>query len=302
MVRPANLAMGAIPELWSPADHAAVDSLVRACVESDLLSALAAIEAIAHVPGASEPRPPEVILASEPEMDAAGLAVAARIAELSVRVRLEVDRGASGHEALVEVLVSQEGFVGDTSRYFAPENSLVSSVMARKKGQPILLSCVWILVGRGAGVEVVGLGFPGHFLVTVEGHIVDPFGGGRVMGISQLKRLAEGAHPGRGFDKTWLEPVGVPAIAARILRNLGNAFEQSEDADAGYRALRMLAAITPDDAPIQVALAQRTEEYGAWPEALSMYRKIARTFKDRREGQIGELKVIELESKSRILN
>jgi regulator of sirC expression with transglutaminase-like and TPR domain len=298
----------AIPELWSPADHAAVDSLVRACAESDLLSALVAIEALAHLPSEVALRPAEVILRSEPEMDAAGLAVAARIAELSVRARLEVDRGASGYEALVEVLVSQETFVGDTSRYFAPENSLVSSVMARKKGQPILLSCVWILVGRGAGIDVVGLGFPGHFLVTVEGHIVDPFGGGRVMGISQLKRLAEGTQPPRPgeaprpFDKAWLEPVGVPAIAARILRNLAHAFEQREDPDGAYRALRALAAITPDDGQVQVAVAQRTEDYGAWPEALSMYRKIARSFKDRREGQIGELKVIELESKSRILN
>jgi len=292
----------AIPELWSPADHAATDSAVRACAESDLLSALVAIEAIAHAPAAIERRSAEAIIASEPEMDAAGLAVAATFADLSVRARLAVDRGLSGYEALVQVLVDEERFEGDTVQYFSPDNSLISSVVARRKGQPILVSCVWILVGRGAGIDVVGLGFPGHFLVTVDGHIVDPFGRGRVMGISQLKRLAEGAHPGRAFDQTWLEPVGVPAIAARILRNLANAFAQRDELDGAYRALRMLAAIVPDDGAIQIELAQRTEEYGAWPEALSMYRKISRSFKDRREGQIGELKVIELESKSRILN
>jgi len=292
----------AIPELWSPADHAATDSAVRACAEGDLLSALVAIEAIAHASVAAERRSAEAIIASEPEMDAAGLALAATFVDLSVRTRLAVDRGLSGYEALVQVLVDEERFEGDTAQYFSPDNSLISSVVARKKGQPILVSCVWILVGRGAGIDVVGLGFPGHFLVTVDGHIVDPFGRGRVMGISQLKRLAEGAHPGRAFDKTWLEPVGVPAIAARILRNLANAFAQRDEPDGAYRALRMLAALVPGDGAIQIELAQRTEEYGAWPEALSMYRKIARSFKDRREGQIGEMKVIELESKSRILN
>ena len=41
---------------------------------------------------------------------------------------------------------------------------------------------------------------------------------------------------------------------------------------------------------------------GAWPEALSMYRRVASHFTGKREAQIAELKIVELESRHRVIN
>ncbi len=273
--------MTLIPELWSEADVRAEDQLARAAQESDLLSALIAIDGLDEVQS---------------------FAIAQTIAELAVRVRLERDAGAGPRDALVKVLIDEVHLIGDSEDYFAPANSRVSQVLARGRGQPILLSTIWMLVGLGAGLEVVGVALPGHFVVGVEGLIVDPFAGGRYLSIEQCRELAARATAGRPFDHAWLAPVGVRAIAARILRNLAHALRQLGDDHGVYRATRLLAVVEPDDGPVWVELARQTEALGAWPEALTLYRHIARHFADRREGQIGELKAIELESKTRILN
>lgn len=270
-----------LPELWSEADSRAERALSQAALDSDLLSALVAIDGTEQ---------------------GEAMGIAETLAGWSVEVRLERDAGAEPRTALATVLAQREGFEGDSEDYFAPENSSIREVIRRRRGQPILLSSIWILVGRGAGIEVVGVGLPGHFVVGVEGSIVDPFGRGRFLSLKQCRELAARAAPGRDFDEGWLEPVSVRAIGARVLRNLSHALRLRGDEHGVYRATRLLSALSPDDGAVWVELARQTEALGAWPEALALYRHIARHFSDRREGRIGELKAVELEQRSRVLN
>jgi len=270
-----------IPELWSEADARSEDALGRAIHESDLLSALIAIEGL-------------------DEASAMGLAHA--IAELAVRVRVRLDAGDGPRDALVTVLARGLGLVGDNEDYFAPANSLLSAVLARRRGQPILVSCVWMLVGRAAGLDVVGVALPGHFVVGIEGLIADPFSGGRYLAIEHCKELAARAVPGKPFDQEWLAPVGVGHIAARVLRNLSHSLRERGDDRGVYRATRLLMRAAPEDASVVVELARQSEAHGAWPEALALYRHLARHFAGKREAQIGEMKAIELEARSRTLN
>ena len=167
--------MSPIPELWSEADAKAEDALTRAVQEADLLSALVAIEGLD---------------------DALAMGLAHTIAELAVRTRVRVDAGDKPRDALATVLVQELGLTGDDDDYFAPDNSLISAVLGRRRGQPILVSCVWMLVGRAAGLDVVGVALPGHFVVGVAGLIVDPFHAGRYLSIDQCRELAARAVPG----------------------------------------------------------------------------------------------------------
>jgi|GEM_PF-494724 len=291
-----------IPELWSEADINSEDALRRAAEESDLLSALVAIDGLEVGLEVASPDVGGAAGEGESSLSVQAMSIAQTIAEWSVQVRVGLEAGASPRDALVKVLVSDVALHGDTEDYFAPENSRVSAVLARRRGQPILLSALWMLVGQGAGIGVVGVALPGHFVIGVEGLIVDPFAGGRYLSIDQCRELAARALPGRPFDTDWLAPVGVRAIAARVLRNLSHALRQRADERGVYRATRLLAAVEPEDGPVWLELARQSESQGAWPEALALYRHIARHFSDKREGQIGELKAIELESKTRILN
>ena len=59
---------------------------------------------------------------------------------------------------------------------------MLDLVLARRRGLPILLSVVYIEVARRAGIELAGVGLPGHFVVghfgTYPRLLLDPFAGG----------------------------------------------------------------------------------------------------------------------------
>src|SRR5688500_8964931 len=95
--------------------------------------------------------------------------VEATLAELSamahdVRPRL---RGplAARVAALSRYLFHELGFRGNTQNYYDPRNSYFNQVLDRRTGLPITLSLVAMSVGSRAGLEVHGVGLPGHFIV-----------------------------------------------------------------------------------------------------------------------------------------
>ena len=277
-----------IPELWSAEDKASVEVLRRAVEDDDLLSALLAIEGASPV---------------------VGLEVATTIARLSTRVLNHLpeegeadDPAAERLDLLHAVLCGEFGLKGAEDDYFAAANSKLSLVLERRRGQPILVSAIWLLVGRTAGLEVQGIGFPGHFLAQVEGQLVDPFHEGQPLDDEDLRRLAERLMPGRRMDPAWLEPVGTREIAERVLRNLVHASLRAHDLFGRYRALRMLSGLRADDPTMLLEVAVLTEELGVWSEAREMYRHLGTGFPGTREAQVAELRRTQMSQRERVLH
>src|SRR5258707_473570 len=65
---------------------------------------------------------------------------------------------------LCRYLFHEMGFHGNTRNYYDPRNSYLNQVLDRRTGLPITLSVVALAVGTRAGLEVVGVGLPGHFV------------------------------------------------------------------------------------------------------------------------------------------
>ena len=86
--------------------------------------------------------------------------------------------------ALNRLLFEEENFPGNEEEYDDPRNSYLNDVLERKKGIPITLSLVYQEVARRRGLPVVGVGFPGHFLVKYLARsgdiLLDPYHGGRI--------------------------------------------------------------------------------------------------------------------------
>jgi regulator of sirC expression with transglutaminase-like and TPR domain len=86
---------------------------------------------------------------------------------------------------LREYLFEEQGFGGDSDEYFDPRNSYLNDVLDRRRGIPITLSLVLIEVGRRLGLEMEGIGLPGHFItgarVGGEHLLLDPFNGGTIL-------------------------------------------------------------------------------------------------------------------------
>jgi len=71
--------------------------------------------------------------------------------------------------AMNYVLFTQEGYRGNHDDYYDPRNSFLNEVIERRIGIPITLSVLYMEVARRVGLELHGVGFPGHFLVKYAG-------------------------------------------------------------------------------------------------------------------------------------
>ncbi|HEU0316852.1 MAG TPA: transglutaminase-like domain-containing protein [Solirubrobacteraceae bacterium] len=126
------------------------------------------------------------------------------------------------------VLGARHGFVGDREDYDHPDNSMLDRVLARRTGLPILLSVVYVEAARRAGIELSGVGLPGHYVVGHFGGmppiLLDPFAGGAVLEV-----------PGSADVVPWT----AHQTALRMLNNLVGSYQRRHDLTRAIRAAEL---------------------------------------------------------------
>jgi regulator of sirC expression with transglutaminase-like and TPR domain len=153
----------------------------------------------------------------QPDLDSQ-LALA-RLDRMAQRVR------GDSHLSLRRVIAIEDGIGGNVDDFHDPSNSYLHRVLETRRGIPITLSVLWIEVGRRAGIEMVGVGLPGHFVVYAGGQMVDPFHYGEAIGFEEAAGLVAAALGGSPrLDRSWLSPVDTPGIIHRMLRNLHGVY------------------------------------------------------------------------------
>jgi regulator of sirC expression with transglutaminase-like and TPR domain len=148
------------------------------------------------------------------------------------------------------------GFRGNIQAYHDARNSYLNEVLDRRTGIPITLSAVAMSVAKRAGLEVVGVGLPGHFVAKAlaEGQevIFDPFHGGRVLGTDQCEQLVRQVT-GMDFVATalTLQASDLGPMIYRMLTNLKAAYVSDGDFARAARVIERLLQLSPDD-PLQL--------------------------------------------------
>ena len=187
----------------------------------------------------------ELATTPDPAMDALALALAAefrdvdasgammRLDVLSAELSHAANQTSGGADELAlacgQLLGVTHGFAGDRERYDHPDNSMLDVVLSRRRGLPILLSVVYIEVGRRAAIPLAGVGLPGHFVVGHFGTdpplLLDPFAGGRVVDAEVPQSFIRPWHPHE--------------IAMRMLNNLVATYHRRGDLGPAIRAAKM---------------------------------------------------------------
>lgn len=243
-----------VPELWSQADQLSLASFEIAVKSDDLAGALLAIE------GASPQESADCLVT---------------LHELGQRVAAY---GPERVAALVRVLVQEEGFHGDIEDYYNPRNSYLSAVVTRKRGLPILLSALWILIGDQAGIKVEGIGLPGHFIVRVGGEpgvLVDPFAGGRTMSLADCAQLVATLSSGTVvWNDAFLTRTTLDSLLERVLRNLMHSFQRSGEPEKLFRTAKFYSTLRPTEVEPLLVHARLAEAMGARQMALDIYGSI----------------------------
>lgn len=171
----------------------------------------------------------------------------------SIKARLPVD--ANDVDRLVmldQVLFSELGFHGSRGDYYNRSNSYVNEVLDDREGIPITLAMVYIELAKRLGVELHGIGFPGHFLVRFDAadggsQWIDVFERGKRLTRENLaeRHLEQTGEP---LDDSSLETSTSREILSRMLNNLLSIAIQEKDAQSMLRYLDAMLAIRPESA------------------------------------------------------
>lgn len=148
--------------------------------------------------------------------------------------------------ALNEAVHARHGYEGDTTTYDDLQNANLMRVIDRRKGLPIALGILYIHAARALGWNIVGLNFPGHFLLRLdcagERAILDPFHRGRICGAGEMRALlktVQGAEAELTADH--YRPVSDRDVLLRLQNNVKLRLVQMEQtAKAAATAEAML--------------------------------------------------------------
>ncbi len=155
-------------------------------------------------------------------------------------------------DGLCRYLFHDMGFRGNVQAYYDPRNSYLNDVLERRTGIPITLSVIVMSVGSRSGMEIAGVGLPGHFIVKVVERrreiLIDPFHGGRRLTPPQCENLVEQAT-GQQFRITPAKLDATPHgfIVQRLLANLKKVYLDAKNLPKAIRIIERLLQLRPDD-------------------------------------------------------
>jgi regulator of sirC expression with transglutaminase-like and TPR domain len=178
-----------------------------------------------------------------------------RLSNLGLEARDRVEAAAGvAVEAFNRFMFEEAGFSGNQLDYYDPSNSYLNRVLERRVGIPITLSIVYMEVGRKAGLEVDGIGLPGHFIVraresqSVESTLVDPFHG-KTLGLEDCQDRLDEAYGGQvPLTDEHLRASTTREILVRLLTNLKAIYARANLHTQTLAVIERILLLSPLDA------------------------------------------------------
>lgn len=134
---------------------------------------------------------------------------------------------------LNRVIFGEYGFTGDMEQFYDPRNSFLSDVLERRRGIPISLSILYLLVADRCNLELSPIAFPGRFMVGCfldsEPFYIDVFEGGAFRSMEDIEEMLEPYEI--EIDPAIFAPCPVGEVLARCCRNLVNQYTRAGDSE-----------------------------------------------------------------------
>ncbi|MFH1194225.1 MAG: transglutaminase-like domain-containing protein [bacterium] len=128
-------------------------------------------------------------------------------------------------------LFEEKGLKGDKDNYYDPLNSNPVYAIENKKGLPITLCIIYMLVGSRLDFKIEGCNFPGHFMSKIwvdnEMILVDCFNDGRMLFENNIRKIAKDSADAV-MDIVNMNTSSA-LIIKRVINNLINAYENKKD-------------------------------------------------------------------------
>ncbi|OYQ35370.1 hypothetical protein CHU95_08095 [Niveispirillum lacus] len=148
-------------------------------------------------------------------------------------------------------LLDLHGYTGDRETYEDLQNANLVRVIDRRRGLPVSLGILLIQAARAQGWEILGLNFPGHFLLRLDyaggRQIIDPFSGAAPLGPRELRdMLKQTAGIEAELTPDHYAPVSNREILLRLQNNLKLRHLSTDQPQKALAVIEDMLLFAPD--------------------------------------------------------
>ena len=167
------------------------------------------------------------------------------ISQVKKDIWLELNENLTALEqvnVLNHIFFTKHGFSGNTTNYHAPQNSYINCVIESKRGNPLALSVLYLLITQSLGLPIYGVNLPEHFILTYlevregeEGNTgrilfyINPFSKGSVFGKSDIDQFVKKLN--MEPQNSYYQPCSNKDMILRMLRNLSFSYQKLGDTE-----------------------------------------------------------------------
>lgn len=204
-----------------------------------------------------------VLLVAEyqyPDLD--GQSVRRQIEKIRQDIWLELNPNLTAYEevkVINQVLFDILGFEGNKKNFHAPQNSYINNVIESKKGNPLTLSVLYIVIAEQLEIPIYGINLPNHFVVAymdvnrvmeiVKPEVksdgvmfyINPFSKGHIFNREEVIRFIKQLK--LSPDPTYYLPCGNKDIVRRMLLNLIDSYAKLGYSDKENDVKKLLSSL-----------------------------------------------------------
>jgi regulator of sirC expression with transglutaminase-like and TPR domain len=126
------------------------------------------------------------------------------------------------------VMFNKLKFGANSKNFHSPGNSMINVVLESRRGNPITLSVVYLLVAQKLKLPVYGVNLPNLFVLTYKDEVtqlyINPFNKGLIFSRQDIENYIKELH--LAPQPSFFEPCTAADIIRRSLRNLVMSFEK----------------------------------------------------------------------------
>jgi regulator of sirC expression with transglutaminase-like and TPR domain len=153
---------------------------------------------------------------------------------------------------LNSVIFSKLKFGANTKNFHAPGNSMLNIVLETRKGNPISLCVVYMLVAQKLKMPIYGVNLPNLFILTYKGRdsqfYINAFNRGLIFSRTDIDNYIH--HLNINSMEMFYEPCPNIDIVKRVLRNLIISFEKLNENAKVDEIKILLNSITDTNDPV----------------------------------------------------
>ena len=171
-----------------------------------------------------------------PDLDTENIEL--QIEQLIKEIWIELNNNLTALEKIKlinHILFEVHEYKGNIRNFYAPENSYVNDVLNNKKGSPLSLSLLYLIIAQKCELSIQGVNLPKHFIIAYineELHTgdpikfyINPFSQGTILSRHDLESFLEKEK--LELKTMFFSPCGNKTIIRRLLANLLQSYSKN---------------------------------------------------------------------------